>query len=1753
MLRGASRSLVRTLFDRVGVGALCSVVLLISVLLYFRFVAPEQFFERFVPFEEYPTEPMQEAMGVNQVDREHRAILALGSRYAGQPGYYRSADYIRDAFEQAGLEIYVQEFQTVAPQTAYREIYRVLQESVAQAPRVEPLEDVSIYPFMPNFLQPVVTPPEGITGEIVLLDEETLNTRRDFDGCIGLIDSREEAVPREYWFDWTRYANLGMEALLVSHSQGLEEAPWADFSPSRGKWAMVSSVPINYVRLAATKGIFRYVGETIRLRVRVDYRRVDNVNLFGVLRASRPSAEAILVTFPYDAPSFLPDLAPGVLPALASVVPLRLLDGLLRYERSRRRDIIFAALGSSALAEGGHNNLLRVIGKKNQNFQPERSLQLGKFNPARNRLVGTTMDAGDQRQVYLEEHWEKNERQRYRVGKVIELFEIEGFAADSDTTRRVLDGLDESARDLVKEQFAYVVKTRAFELGAPLLETKIELERKRASETAESKALHNYLKAKQQFDEAHAASGYRMTHLLETKGETAKRYGLRTRLWERIKELQSHHERRRRELEQDTEVLNLFNRYARIGLFSTRLAPAPPDSSRGTEVVSSGSGAVYVQSTSNTIIRLMNRAKRRLELGDALEVPAPEEWQDRTVARHIGHSVSRQASQIWGNIGYPTFFIYSFERKKSYSHYAYPVVLPFMHDLDTLSDTLLVIGESMLSLAHGNGSLEATQIWHGHQGRDFGGRVLAAQVGPSMVPNYTVKDALVACRSRPDSNMWAYPGYYRHPILMTDVYGRYEASRNFNDFPVFSNVGRDGGTIAPLAAKIGADGFISHMKDEGDAIQRSFKSTKVPWWRAQDLTLVLFPASPMTLLDLTNPQTLKGYTGVKMIRSDGLVAPDRFCLFESTGLIATFLEPDQRCYVELQSGAQEHERAKVTRAFMTNVDASSEGDLNREIDGRGYLVSDHPYLRDLPSEVAHSMAYVNGRRLELQNFYGMADERINDYHSKVLTHLDESQGTSLSKKMSIREARQAVTYATLNHPELRKSVIEAVAGILWYLALLVPFVFFFEKILFCFSDVRKQMAAQMVIFVTVFALLRLLHPAFSMVRSSLMILLGFVIILISISITVLFSQKAHENFRELLKRRGRARTAEVDKLGVMYSAFMLGLNNMHRRKVRTGLTCATLSIITFAIICFTSVQDDLVEENIAVGVAPYQGLLLKHDQMAPFHSGEIQAIHEKFGDRYEVCPRYMQVGYEDFRDRGRKNPDLTISREGEGRMRMMEFESVIRMKHNEPMRHRIRFLTDNEWFSENDEIETGGLIPVFIPDTMAERLSISVNQVNNGPITVWINGERCTVRGIFDSDAYDAMTDLDGYRLLPFDVTAIQVLTTKGWGTGVVADEDDPKIPSQGVILAPYSDHRFMINQGSGRVISVAIAMPDAGNKEVRQVVESFVEQTARPVSYGLDGIAYWARRTREGGLGDLFDLAVPLAIAAFTVLNTMRGSVYERRDEIYVYNSLGIAPRHVFFMFLSEALVYAVVGSILGYTLSQGTGRILTALDMTGGFNMSFTSLSTVYASLTLFGAVLISTYFPARSAMQIAAPAEDAGWDLPEPEGDYLRFHLPFTFNFRGRIGVLAFFDRMLLDHGEGGAGRFFSKIPKYFVDPERNLLGELSYVPSINATIWLKPFDLGISQRLAIAMPPDEESHEYITRIEIQRLSGTRDSWLRLNRDFISQIRQHFLHWRALSGEEREGLFNESRDRLAAATREAASVSGGIRGIRQGFDLV
>lgn len=79
----------------------------------------------------------------------------------------------------------------------------------------------------------------------------------------------------------------------------------------------------------------------------------------------------------------------------------------------------------------------------------------------------------------------------------------------------------------------------------------------------------------------------------------------------------------------------------------------------------------------------------------------------------------------------------------------------------------------------------------------------------------------------------------------------------------------------------------------------------------------------------------------------------------------------------------------------------------------------------------------------------------------------------------------------------------------------------------------------------------------------------------------------------------------------------------------------------------------------------------------------------------------------------------------------------------------------------------------------------------------------------------------------------------------------------------------------------------------------------------------------------------------------------------------------------------------------------------------------------------------------------------------------------------------------------------------------------------TVWLKPFDLAVSQEMTLAVPTDEETGEHIAEITLVRLSGTHESWMRLNVGFVRLIRRHLLHWRAVNDGERHEMFVEARE--------------------------
>ncbi|HPK01604.1 MAG TPA: ABC transporter permease [Candidatus Sumerlaeota bacterium] len=1719
-----------------ALGALFFLVAAAAVwLLGLRVFAPRPYLEPPRPDYSYDPRPMQQAVDWRAVQARQEAIVGLGSRFMGQPGVYAAEALIRDAFLAAGLELHEQENWTVVPRTIRREIALAEDEGTT-------LPDVEIFPFMPNHLQPVATPDEGVTGELLVLTPEVLRTRERFDDCIGLVDASPGRYSPDYEFAWGRYAQLGLRALIVSHPEGLDQVPlervvpWQKGTPSKG--GMVSSMPVNFVRVAATPAIFDYAGRRVTLRVNVRFEETRNTSLVGILRApgtsrERPNTDALVILSNYDAASILPDRAPGVIQAISPAAQLALLEGFTAYRDSLVRDVIFIACGAQMMARAGDENLLRLL---------DENIYKATRNPVREILGLGAAEAGADAQAgaraarlqpWRERH-EENEAALRRTERILALFENDGFLSEPGPTLAALAQLDEDDAAFLRDQVDYVLDTLAFEQYEAQLQAKLVF--LTTGENLHGPEFAAFQEARRRYDRAVAVGGRRLENLFAAEsglGDFLNQHDLRRRWRARFEELRAYHQRRRRQLTLDLDVLAALNPYQQFIIFDNKLVPAF-HADRREEVLTFSNGDWSVSAQMRAMASLFVSARQRLaaftgnaDLRRELEIPRLAKYHNQDVDRNT-QPVSDRSSVMWMRFGYLNFTLLNFDRQQSYEHWADPTDRPFMHDVASLRHSLAVVGENLLSIAHGNGKLAAIQV--GWLKRTFGGRVLADGIGQSLVPDYPLAGAVLANRTYLNWETYAFPGYYDHILIMTDPYGRYELVNSASDFWVSQNVWANG--YSPLAAWHDRNGFIRWMKDEGEDGQRLYKSVKLNWFDAKvdNITLVCFRAAPVAFFDLTNPQTLRDYSGLRLFSRDGLAEFRKRCLYETNAMRMAWLDPEARFYAALESGSPENELVKEIRGFLLGVPRAGEPsdfvpDPDREIDGPGYLAAATPVMQGLPFEMGESMTFLNGRRLEVQNRHRMADPRTNDYHAKARGLLAESAAPELPWREKILLAREAVTYAMLNHPVLRRSLFEAVLGIIWYLALLVPFTFFFEKMVFGYSDVRKQIAAQIIIFLVAFGLLRVLHPAFGMVRSSVMILLGFVVILISTGMTILFSGKFKENLEELKKRRGQVEAAQINRLGVIGSAFMLGLNNMHRRKVRTGLTCGTLTLITFAMIAFTSVHSDVVDEATALGKAGYQGILIKNEHFKRISDAELFAITERYGDRYQVNPRRMYLGQQNWQDTQGYNPELVVLYETDGRRRAAQADSLMQMSAGDPLRDQIRLLTDRGWFTPADEA-SAELPAAILPDRMAERLGLTAAEVNTGDVQVQINGRAFRVRGIFESRSLAEMRDLDGRDLLPYDIEAMAHIQLQEGE--VVATDADPRIDPARIILAPQRELNLQVPNGIPAIVSVAVAMPQAGYAEARAEIDDYLEQTGKTAFYGLEGVAWRGRRAREASFEGLIELLIPLILAALTVLNTMKGSVYERRDEIFVYNAVGIAPRYVFFMFIAEAFVYSVVGTVLGYLLSQGVGRILTELDLTGGLNMTYTSINTIYASLAVAAAVFISTWFPARAAMEIARPAEEAGWSLPEPDGDDLRFDLPFNFDHRDRIAVLAFCERWLADHGEGGGGRFHASVPELGVE-QPSAAGDDDYLPAIRATIWPKPFDLGVSQRLEIVMTPDPETGEFKAGVRLERLTGTREAWLRLNKAFVADLRRHFLHWRAVDESDRRNLFDEARDHI------------------------
>lgn len=771
--------------------------------------------------------------------------------------------------------------------------------------------------------------------------------------------------------------------------------------------------------------------------------------------------------------------------------------------------------------------------------------------------------------------------------------------------------------------------------------------------------------------------------------------------------------------------------------------------------------------------------------------------------------------------------------------------------------------------------------------------------------------------------------------------------------------------------------------------------------------------------------------------------------------------------------------------------------------GEGYDIEDSNFIdkvlggrfRQLTFHAAKDMISLNEWRLSLLKKYRIISPEIIEMHEQSKKMLLEAQNKQLQKNYSESEklARSAWAFALRTYPVLQGTTKDLLNGLVFYLALLIPFAFFAERLLFGAKKLSSQILIGSLLFSIVFIAFRLLHPAFELSGNTFMIFVAFILGTLSLIVMTLLLGRFERAFREGQEAAAKTGTSVQENLGTIAAALSISLSSMRRRKTRTFLTCITLTTIAFTILSFTSIVPSLrFNEVDAPGKPSYTGILFRSPTLQALEDNTYESLKTEFGNEANILRRAWYYG-------------STIG-----------VQSVISIKHDnkkiecsallgidpgeEYATFSTKILRAGRFFHKNEKYA------ILLPLSMAENLGI--RRIDVGKTYVDVMGNKLLVVGIFEELSAQSLRDLDDESPLPADFAASQRLMRQGQA-GNESFRQYVRLNPATIAIIPTT-----LAIALGADIRTIAAVFKSTN-ETRTALSSLlprtnlnlyaaVQENNQMVNKRFSAVASSQARGIE-------NIIIPVIIAMLIVMNTMIASVMERRKEIGILSAIGLSPRQISSLFFIESLVYAIIGATGGYLIAQIVAKIVSTTNLFPELYLNLSSANSMIASCILLAVVLLSTIYPARMARKLAVSAETEEWAIEPSQEESWQIQLPFTVSQQHAEALARFYYRWLQEYEDFTIGDFVTESVILKKEAEH----EESY--RVSAKCWIAPFDLGVQQQMDIVLNPTEMKGVFSVNLTLNRISGDPEHWINLNKNFIRKVRKQFLVWRALSPHE------------------------------------
>jgi hypothetical protein len=886
---------------------------------------------------------------------------------------------------------------------------------------------------------------------------------------------------------------------------------------------------------------------------------------------------------------------------------------------------------------------------------------------------------------------------------------------------------------------------------------------------------------------------------------------------------------------------------------------------------------------------------------------------------------------------------------------------------------------------------------------------------------------------------------------------------------------------------------------------------------AMETDLIMFGCDQSTLFSALDPRTFRYFTKIELLDGRREAPPmrswfSRLDTLDST-LLTLFLEPGTPYKLILSD--------TVLARKMILLNASPENPL-----GTGYSVDQWPILPVTEMAAARDMWDLLSPRIKNLEEHGIFNERIRELERAGVALLGQAETALAGHAYDtfVSAARSSWALATRVYNDVEKTQKDVLLGVLFYIALFVPFAYCLERVIFCYADIHKRILAFCGVLAAVIAVVYHVHPAFRLTYSPLVVILAFFILGLSFAVSLIIFFRFEREMGDLQKRAMHVKTSEIGGLKAFAAAFVIGVSNLRRRKIRTTLTCLTLIILTFTIMSFTAVKSTRQEGAVKYrDDAPYQGALLKNIGWRSLPPEALAVVRDMSGVGETVSP----LSWYELNDKTQPGMTELVSATGQATA-----QGVMGLSTDTGEAARLgRMLSGGRWFAPGERMA------VILPEELARRLAVV--PLSPGRDMVRLFGMDFRVVGVLRQSALDETADLDGEPLTPVVFPSEAAMeATEAEKEAMDSGEDVRAAQSRyqhvdgdATVIIP---HDVLMGLG-GALKSLSVSLPDgvsgaASAEDARALASRLAERFGLAIYAGERGGTFVYHSSDTLSYAGVPNIIIPLVISVCIVLNTMIGSVYERKREIGVYTAVGLAPTHVSFLFIAESLAFAVISAVLGYLLAQTAAGLLSGTSIWAGMTANYSSLAGVAAMLLVIAVVLLSVIYPSKVAGEIAIPDVNRSWTLPEPKNGVIAVRLPFLMRIREQEYAGGFLYDYYKSHQDISHGLFSTDDVRFAFEcpwdaPHKGphpgeidqAFQELRSCFRLTATVWLAPFDFGIKQRVDILFVPDMKNPGFMEiEVTLERAAGEAGMWKRLNKGFLDNLRKQLLVWRSLDPE-------------------------------------